>query len=218
MAMSSRDRKRTAGQGWLTTVLGILVLVAGGFSLGLVVGIVSEEPELVVGHVAGRSTEIDWSADALEAPAPTAVEPEQDFGQHLAAADAEPAARPAAAAQHARPAPSHRGKSNAKAEAHATLPPVAAPPKARPASPTVSTGSLHFAIQVGAFGESASAEKVAGRLRKGGYPVQVLAPSSDDRWRVRVGPIGSKAEAEQMARRLKVEESLPTWVLRESGT
>jgi len=46
----------------------------------------------------------------------------------------------------------------------------------------------------------------------------VLAPSSDDRWRVRVGPIGGKAEAEQTARRLKVEQDLPTWVLRESGS
>ena len=55
------DRRR-AGQGWLSTLVGIVVLVVGGFLIGLVVGVVSEEPELVAGHVAGRSTEIDWTA------------------------------------------------------------------------------------------------------------------------------------------------------------
>ena len=37
------DRRRS-GQGWLSTLVGILVLTAGGFLIGLVVGVVSEEP------------------------------------------------------------------------------------------------------------------------------------------------------------------------------
>ena len=39
---------REAGQGILITLVGILLLVTVGFVIGLVVGVVSEEPELVV--------------------------------------------------------------------------------------------------------------------------------------------------------------------------
>lgn len=52
--------------GWLLSLLGAAVLVAGGFVVGLVVGVVSEEPELVVGHFAGRSEEAPWQEQAAE--------------------------------------------------------------------------------------------------------------------------------------------------------
>ena len=61
-------KARDAGQGILITLVGILLLVTVGFVIGLVVGVVSEEPELVVGHVAGRSTEVDWSLPVEETP------------------------------------------------------------------------------------------------------------------------------------------------------
>ena len=47
--------------GWFATLIGGAVLIVGGFSLGLVVGVVSEEPELVVGHLVGRSEQVVWS-------------------------------------------------------------------------------------------------------------------------------------------------------------
>ncbi|MFP6641601.1 MAG: SPOR domain-containing protein [Myxococcota bacterium] len=62
MARRSNTNRRRLGQGWLTTLLGVLILVVGGFMLGLAVGVVFEEPELVAGHLAGRSTEIEWAA------------------------------------------------------------------------------------------------------------------------------------------------------------
>lgn len=74
-----------------------------------------------------------------------------------------------------------------------------------------------FAIQVGAFGEAGLAASLAERLRQAGYPVQILEPLDDDRWRVRVGPLGDRVEAEQLARRLKREDRLPTWIVGEPG-
>jgi cell division septation protein DedD len=190
-----------SGQGWVSTLLGVFVLVVGGFALGLIVGVVSEEPELVVGHVAGRSTEVDWSVEgAAEAGDVPAAEPAP------APAGVDVAAGPPPVSG-ARPGPS----AAAKPAARPAAPAAPAPRAARPTEPG-------FAVQVGAFGTPAAANGVADRLRAAGYPVKVLAPESDDRWRVRVAPIASRAEAEQTARRLKVEESLPTWVLREQAS
>ena len=75
MSRAEERAKRQAGQGWLSTLVGVLVLVAGGFVIGLIVGVVSEEPELVAGHVAGRSTEIDWTASKT---APLGVQEDEE--------------------------------------------------------------------------------------------------------------------------------------------
>lgn len=85
--------------------------------------------------------------------------------------------------------------------------PVAGPPPAAP----------RFAVQVGAFADSAAAERLAGSLRGKGFAVYVApsAGSAASRWRVRVGPLASREEAERAAERLKREETLPTWVLDE---
>jgi len=48
--------------------------------------------------------------------------------------------------------------------------------------------------------------------------VRVVEPSSDKRWRVRVGPVDSRPDAERLAGRLKREEQLPTWVLRDPAS
>ena len=180
--------ERASGQGLLTTMLGIVVLVAVGFAVGLVVGVVSEEPDLVAGHVAGRSTEIDWTAPVLQET--VALSPEME------AEEAEPATVFVVDA----------GDSEGATEASPEkLPDVAA---AR------SSGEA-FAIQVGAFGTEAAARAMEARLQGAGYGVRLLPPTTDSRWRVRVGPIGGKGEAEAIARRLKVEEGLPTWVIAE---
>ena len=47
MGRQKNGDRRRSGQGWLSTLVGILVLTAGGFLIGLVVGVISEEPELV---------------------------------------------------------------------------------------------------------------------------------------------------------------------------
>jgi len=199
---------------WFVTLLGIVVLVAGGFAMGLVVGLVSQEPELVVGHLAGRSEELQWAAGAeAERPSEAGLAPRatpsvadppepQAAPPDVAAAPlptraSEPAAPPARAAE--------------PVEAAAALPP---PVSAAPVSPAAG-----YSVQVGAFAESSSAEDVARRLSDRRFPVYVTpaAGAGDRRWRVRVGPFATRSEAVELARRLKTEEGLPTWVLAEKG-
>jgi hypothetical protein len=76
---------------------------------------------------------------------------------------------------------------------------------------------FEFSIQVGAFGDATRAASLAEHLTSTGYPVQILEPDEDDRWRVRVGPIAGRQEAEELALRLKRQDRLPTWVLPEPG-
>lgn len=184
MAHRNETTARRLGQGWLATLVGIFVLVVGGFVLGLAVGVVFEEPELVAGHVAGRSTEIEWAA--ARAPGDSSQDAQAWFS----------------------------GEDQASSKSVAKAPPVAAaPPVATPESP-----SQEFLIQVGAFADQSSARGLAQRLRKGGYPVRVMEPDQDDRWRVRVGPVPGRLEADEVALQLKSEEELPTWVLRGTGS
>ena len=76
-----------------------------------------------------------------------------------------------------------------------------------------------FAVQVGAFSENRSAERLADTLRRKGFDVYVTpgAQAGESRWRVRVGPMHTREDAERAAARLKTEEKLPTWVLDENA-
>jgi len=94
-----------------------------------------------------------------------------------------------------------------------TLAPVGAGPPS--AFDQISSGPGVFSIQVGAFGDEQLATALAERLNSKGYPVEIVEPQVDDRWRVRVGPVNERSAAEEMARRLKREDRLPTWILRE---
>ncbi len=175
-ASGRRGRRESGGGrrifGLLTSLLGAVAIISAGFAFGLVLGVVSDEPELLFGHLVGRSEEVPWTR---------ATEPEER--------------------------PSDR------AVAPSPPPRVAAPPP----EPGEAPAESHFAIQVGAFRESAAAEGLADTLRGKGLPVYITpgSGSPDGRWRVRVGPLSSKAKADLIARRLKAEERLPTWILSE---
>ena len=97
----------------------------------------------------------------------------------------------------------------------AATPPVGEP--ARVSAPPPLAGT--FAVQVGAFAQSESAERLALGLREKGMGVYVSPGAQEGaaRWRVRVGPFPSRVEAERLAARIKTEEKLPTWVLQEGG-
>ena len=74
MARETASQKRSTESRLIFTILGVTVWVATGFLVGLVAGVVSEEPELLVDHLAGEGTEIEWSGDAIDvaaAPHPT---------------------------------------------------------------------------------------------------------------------------------------------------
>ena len=84
-------RGASTGPGWLATLAGATILVVAGFGVGLVAGTAFEEPDLVMEHLSGNTTEVDLalqderrafaepaarSEDAeAEAPAPVAAPP-----------------------------------------------------------------------------------------------------------------------------------------------
>jgi DedD protein len=232
---------RNGEPGWFASLLGAGVLIAGGFALGLVAGVVSEEPELVVGHLVGRSDEVAWAPegepeftaaagqfepiDALEA-SETAELADLDLPTGQAAARAED---PETAWIDDGPAP------------ELDLPAVAAAPPRRRAAPLRDVSGLPvtggaekepafdepadfaptsgFAVQVGAFSEGSAAEDVRQKLHSKGFESYVIpaSQSGDGKWRVRVGPVPTRGAADSLAGRLKSEERLPTWVLSEGG-
>ena len=90
---------------------------------------------------------------------------------------------------------------------------IAAPqPKAAKTTPA-KTGS-YFTIQVGAFSSKRNADKLAGRLKKRGYSVNVIPPRSGSRLhRVTVGKFRTKSGALKWARGFGKNEKLDTKVV-----
>jgi len=205
----------------LTALFGAGLVVVLGFALGIVAGLMLEEPELLLDYVAGRTHSV------AVVPAPTGP---------VGGAEAAPAvsgglAAPPDVAARARPAPAAVPQAPAPAAAPAAgrpLPPSAAqnaarpgvdaaPPAAEP-KPSARNGG-GFSVQVGAFAEAAPAEQLARKLRAQGLPVYVAPAAGSDarKWRVRVGPLGDRGEAERIAERLEKRDKLPTWVLAEGA-
>jgi len=204
----SEERERT-GPGWLVTLLGGLVLVILGFGLGLVVGAAREEPELVLRHLSGESKEVPAPAVSPEQTPPAAPSPSEENP---------PGATPAPAHPTSEPAPPSSGSAEGQNARAPQAPPRSSEPQAPPpVSSAPPVAGQRFSVQVGAFAESAEADKLADRLRRKGMHVVVVPGTGprDSRWRVRVGPIESRAEANRVAEQLKTADKLPTWVLAE---
>lgn len=203
---------RRRGPGLVSALAGAGLLVVLGFALGVVGGLVMEEPDLLLDYVLGRTEQVAVVEESVPGGASdpdVAARPPQETGR--VAAEAEVAVAEAA------PAP-------AEVETIAVEPKEAsseAAPAEQPApSPVVAAVAPAggFAVQVGAFAEASAAEQLARRLRDAGHPVYIAPSAGADtaRWRVRVGPLSSRAEAESVAARLEREQRLSTWVLAES--
>jgi rare lipoprotein A len=83
----------------------------------------------------------------------------------------------------------------APAASGAPAPPVSAAPPAAPA---------RFAVQVGAFRDRSSAERVRAEMEsRHGAAQLVERPGEAPLWRVLVGPVESEAEAEELAARIR---------------
>jgi len=171
----------------------LLVLVAIGFSVGLLFGVVTEEPELLAGHLRGESQSV-----ALDVtPDRSVLETRQTVSADELPAVASPRSVPQASPSVAvAPAVGSAGRATAVSDSVMQ----------------VTRAPSGWSIQVGAFSQQAAATRLAEGLRAR-YPVEVLPASGKaGRWRVRVQPIRSEARARQMAERLKRDERLPTWV------
>jgi cell division septation protein DedD len=185
-----------------------VIVVAAGFSIGIIAGLAWEEPGLVLGYVSGNSDSIAWQSrsdeDVPDPPLTTSEAP------------------PVAAAPPAAPKPRLLGERASSAPPRlspSAAPPVTPPPAPPREKPVVAKAASRtgFAVQVGAFGESSAAKRLADRLRGKGYSVYIAGPGQGDSWRVRVGPVSTREEAERVAGRLEKGEKLPTWVLSEDS-
>lgn len=198
----------------ILTVGRLLAFIAVGFAVGLLIGVATEEPELLAGHLRGET-------ETVELDAALAGRPDDD---ELAAA----------AALAARSAESESEISVDELEVPfddaptLALPDVGAGPvtggdaaerpAALDATSSASAGTESWAIQVGAFGDAPSAKTLADHLEGKGYPIEVLPASAEsNRWRVRVQPIDGEASARATAEKIERDESLPTWVIRLEG-
>ncbi|MFT5442965.1 MAG: cell division septation protein DedD [Myxococcota bacterium] len=215
MAEKSRSAKRASSPNWLASLMGAVFLISAGFMLGLVVGVVKEEPELVMGHLAGQSEEVRWSQTEGDYASPDVAAGGPNF-EPAGAVDTGAYEEPAA--YDARPAYEPAYEAPIVEEQVETV--QAAPTRRPQPAAQASSGRTGFSVQVGAFAESEGANRVAEDLRGKGFPVYVTpsAGSRDGRWRVRVGPLATRTEADAAALQLKTEQRLPTWVLSEGGS
>lgn len=211
----------------------LILLVALGFGAGLVIGVVSEEPELLVGHLRGESesvpllVETDAADVASTGKGGEAAASAQQPSGPLATAEARAAREHPAEGD---PATARRVAMQAAPVAAdaSILPEVAAAPSPQPVRSPVpsrapvaeasrsafSPAERAWAIQVGAFANEAVAEQLASGLVAKGYPVDLVPATGKTRsWRVRIQPLSDEASAREMADRLKRDERLPTWVL-----
>lgn len=192
------SRGRGLRPGGVVRALGRLVLLIGfGFAAGLFIGVLSEEPELLAGHLRGEGEAI------LLAPTGEDTMP----------------AGPAFSERESRRVVDERKavmQIRSEEKPDSQLPVVAAPRAAQHAS---SDPRRLWAIQVGAFSDQASARRLAEDLGEKGYPTKLLAAGGQSqRWRVRVQPVRGEASANEIAARLKRVERLPTWVLPMEGS
>jgi cell division septation protein DedD len=191
------SRGRGLRPGGVVRALGRLSLLVGfGFVAGLLIGVLSEEPELLAGHLRGEGEVIVLTpGEVAETPAgqaPSETEVEQENVERTVVMETRPEEKP-----------------------NPNLPVVGAEAPVRLAD---SKENRPWAIQVGAFADEASAARLAEDLAAKGFPTELLTASgSAQRWRVRVQPLHGEVKAKETAVRLKQVERLPTWVLPMEG-
>jgi len=218
----SRRARRRGGPTLLSALFGAGLLVVLGFALGIVAGLMLEEPQLLLDYVTGKTRSVALVPparvpDASAAPAPSG---------HADASEAVPepdvAARaPAPPAPETAPARDAAGGAPKLAPAPVPPMPAASPGAAEPVAageaPVAAPAGRGFSVQVGAFADSGPAAQLARKLEDKGLPVYVSPSAGADakKWRVRVGPLATRDEADRIAARLEKQEKLPTWVMAE---
>jgi cell division septation protein DedD len=210
MIPEERRAPRSTGPGWLATAGGALLLIALGFGVGIVAGTAYQEPELVVDHLAGRTTEVVLDGETelaggpdVAAPAPEGAEP-PPAALGSGGLDEVPAVE----------LPGTAPEAEVEAEEAASGGVTAAAPKApaRRAARAAPANGESFSIQVGAFSSEKAARQLASELGKRGFTAYLIDDGKGARFKVRVGPLESRNEAEAVSMRLKTEEQLPTWI------
>ncbi len=211
-------------------------LLGIGCALGLVLGTVSNVPELLLTWAARDSATVDLSAPAPAPDAPANVAELQEFPRlQEPAKSAPPRAAPAPAALPPARNPQVASPPPAAAPPAAPAPPAAAPAAAPEPAPTPAAAAAPAAkdavvaslakkssppangsvVQVAAYADARSAEALARRLRAQGLDSYVSdrKPEGQLRYRVRVRPAPGE-DPKQLAAKLG-QSGLSVWVTRE---
>lgn len=203
----SLDRKATVTLGAGSMLLLILVFVAGVLT-GLTWRpdqelMAARKPAVPTEKVEAANQAGGGGASTKGAAAPSAAA--MDKAQATAAPAAPgSAAAPVAAAPQQPAAP-------AASPAASGMPAAGATPAAAPASVAPEVPGVQLAVQVGAFLDKANADRLAQRLREGGYTPQiVLGGRAPKQWNlVRVGPYNDWEEAAEIAAVLSRDQATP---------
>jgi cell division protein FtsN len=205
---------------------GAAVLVA--FAIGVLVGrgrspeplptseVVTSPDALTGPAAADQGPQIEMiRPDGTTAPVPAAtVAPQPDGAAPAAPAPVEPPAPAPVPAPTAAPEPAPTA---APIAAPAAKPPVAgsASGKATPKPPVVKPGGGTFTVQVAAFRDRESAERLALQLESRGYDayVQRSEVSGKGTWyRVRVGAFNDKEAARALAQKIERQEGRSAYI------
>lgn len=208
--MSSQAGRGLRPGGVVRALIRLLVLVVFGFGAGLLFGIVSEEPELLAGHLRGESQSVVLPASESGAAVAGVLGASDEANAHGNREEEGARVLPSVAASASTTRPVMR----------APVSPSSGKPRDQSAGLSVRDGLPAekvgaWAIQVGAFSDEGAALRLAESLRAKGYPAKLLSAQGDaGRWRVRVQPMPGEGIAHETAAKLKRVERLPTWVLR----
>jgi DedD protein len=180
------------------------------FSLGVWVGQDVRRPDVTL----AADTSPDIPVD--NAPEPTKVSPDElDYAARL---QSDPKAGTAATPPDNKPIEPPTPVDTATPEPPASTPKTepavtATKPAGAEATPPAKPGDLQ--LQVGAFGDAATARNLVSRLKAKGYAAFVFTAASGPlRNKVRVGPFSDRAEADKVAARLKKEEGFSPFITR----
>jgi DedD protein len=219
MAQHQSARFRSGGA---ARAAGRLVALVGlGFGAGLLIGVLTEEPTLLIGHLRGEGetvTMAELERESESGTPPDAVVEQESRGPESLPSEAMRGDDGRVLAERIALQKTVAEQEVAVVPSVAAAAPIEAPP-ARPmreaaASSGIGASTGEWAIQVGAFSEEAAARALQANLQAKDYPV-ALVPSTGGakRWRVRVQPVQSEELARGLADRLKRDEKLPTWVV-----
>ena len=200
-----RSRVSVSRRRWPVMITAGVAVVSAGFAVGIVAGIVWEEPGLVLAYLTGNTERISWGAD----PDPDEVATDGELPQTPSVA-----AAPPLGTRDLPNVPAPQPEKTEAARVSRAAKPVD-PPKTQVVAPPPTAG---FSVQVGAFSDKQTANVLAESLRREGYSVYLSRGEGEaGTWRVRVGPMPSREEAERTGRRLKSVQKLPIWVLSEDS-
>lgn len=208
-----RARKRRFG-GVPRAIGRFLVLVVLGFGLGLAIGLISEEPDLVYGHLTGEGEKVALAAatssEAGDSILVERVNAQTSTGTDRISAASQVQALPEVAAAPPAEAPSEPDRPTQSQR----QPEPGQDSKLQPETVARDDAAGRWAIQVGAFSDEETARRLVKSLETKNYPVAVVpAKDSSQGWRVRVQPLRGEGKARALASRLKREEGLPTWLI-----